>query len=122
MGVWPYQGSGQGLTLGKERVKLRIEKFGGIVTMSISGITGAWMCQNDHTDPELAYWIKKYLLFRGTRSFALLVMEGGFSSLDVRVAAVGQDMIGWTDFLHGRCPLKSRLFKNSIACHLRHAG
>jgi hypothetical protein len=40
-GVWPYQGSGQGLALGKERVKLRIEKFVGIVTMSISGITNA---------------------------------------------------------------------------------
>ncbi len=41
MGAWPYQGSGQGLALGKERVRLCIEKFGGIVTMSISGITDA---------------------------------------------------------------------------------
>ena len=105
-GVWPYQGSGQGLALGKERIKLRIEKFGRIVTMSISGIMGAWMCQNDHTDTELAYWIKKCLLFRGTRSFALLVTEGGFSSLDVRVAAVGQDRIGWTDFLHGKVSIE----------------
>ena len=40
-GVWPYQGSGQGLTLGKERVKSRIEKFGGNVTMSFSGLTDA---------------------------------------------------------------------------------
>jgi hypothetical protein len=40
-GVWPYQGSGHGLALGKERVKLRIEKFGGIVTMFISGLTDA---------------------------------------------------------------------------------
>jgi hypothetical protein len=61
-----------------------------------------WMRQNDRTDPELAYWIKKYLLFRGTRSFASLVAEGGFGSLDVRVAAVGQDLIGWTEFLHGK--------------------
>jgi len=64
MGGWPYQGSGQGLALGKERVKLCIEKFGEIVTMSILGITDAWMRQNDHTDPELAYCIEKYLLFR----------------------------------------------------------
>jgi len=64
------------------------------------------MCQNDHTDTELAYWIKKCLLFRGTRSFALLVTEGGFSSLDVRVAAVGQDRIGWTDFLHGKVSIE----------------
>ena len=40
-GVWPYQGSGQSLALGKERVKLHIEKFGGIVTMSFLGLTGA---------------------------------------------------------------------------------
>ncbi len=62
----------------------------------------SWMCQNDRTDPELAYWIEKYLLFRGTRSFASLVTEGGFGSLDIRVAAVGQDMIRWTEFLHGK--------------------
>ena len=40
-GVWPYQGSGQGLTLGKERVKQRNEMFGGTVTLSISGLTDA---------------------------------------------------------------------------------
>jgi BRCT domain type II-containing protein len=40
-GVWPFQGSGHGLTLGKEWVKQRIEKFGGIVTMSISRLTDA---------------------------------------------------------------------------------
>jgi NAD-dependent DNA ligase len=40
-GVWPNQGGGHGLTLGKERVKQRIEKYGGIVTLSISGITNA---------------------------------------------------------------------------------
>ncbi len=40
-GVWPFQGSGHGLTLGKERVKQRIEKFGGTVTLSISGLTDA---------------------------------------------------------------------------------
>ena len=34
-----------------------------------------WMRQNNHTDPELAYWIEKYLLFRGTRSFASLVTK-----------------------------------------------
>ncbi len=61
-----------------------------------------WMRQNDRTELELAYWIEKYLLFCGTRSFALLVAEGGFGSLDVRVAAVGQDLIGWTEFLHGK--------------------
>ena len=61
---------------------------------------GTWMHQNDHTDPELAYWIEKYLLFRGTRSFTSLVAKDEFTSINVRVAAVGQDLIGWTEFLH----------------------
>jgi hypothetical protein len=61
-----------------------------------------WMHQNNCTDPELAYWIKKYLLFHGTRSFTSLVAEGGFGSLDIRVAAVSQDLIRWTEFLHGK--------------------
>jgi len=40
-GVWPFQGSGHGLALGKERVKFCIEKFGGTVKMSISRLTDA---------------------------------------------------------------------------------
>jgi len=40
-GVWPFQGSVHSLALGKERVKSRIEKFGGTVTMSISRLTDA---------------------------------------------------------------------------------
>jgi hypothetical protein len=66
-----------------------------------------WMYQNNPTDPELAYWIEKYLLFHKTRSFASLVAECGFGSLDVRVAAVGQDLIGWTKFLHGKVSLET---------------
>jgi hypothetical protein len=82
-----------------------------------------WMRQNDHTDPELAYWIKKYLLFRGTRSFASMVTEGGFGSLDIRVAAIGQDMIGWTEFLHGKVSIEitsiqKLLCMSSPACRL----
>jgi hypothetical protein len=63
---------------------------------------GTWMNQNDCTDPELAYWIEKYLLFRGTRSFTALVAEDGFALIGIRVAAVCQDLIGWTEFLHGK--------------------
>jgi len=40
-GIWPFQGSGHGLALGKDRVKSRIAKFGGTVTMSISRLTDA---------------------------------------------------------------------------------
>ncbi len=81
------------------------------------------MRQNDRTDPELAYWIKKYLLLRGTRSFASLVAEGGFRSLDVRVAAVGQDLIEWTKFLHGKVSVEIVLIQrvhcmSSPSCRL----
>ena len=40
-GVWPDKGGRHGLALGKERVKSRIEKFGGTVTMSFSRLTDA---------------------------------------------------------------------------------
>ncbi len=40
-GIWPFQEGGHGLALGKDRVKSRIEKFGGTVTMSISRLTDA---------------------------------------------------------------------------------
>jgi len=60
------------------------------------------MRHNDQTDLELAYWIEKYLLFRGTRSFSSLVTEDPHTSTDGRVAAVDQDLIGWTEFLHGK--------------------
>jgi hypothetical protein len=73
---------------------------------------GQWMRQNDRTDPELAYWIEKYLLFRGTRSFTALVAEDGFAPTDIRVAAVGQDLIRWTDFLHGKVSVEIAAIQN----------
>jgi hypothetical protein len=81
------------------------------------------MHQNNPTDPELAYWIEKYLLFRGTRSFALLVTEGGFGSQDVRLAAVSQDLIGWTKFLHGKVSVEIASIQqlhcmSSLTCRL----
>jgi BRCT domain type II-containing protein len=45
-GVWPFQRSGHDLALGKERVKSRIEKFGGTVTMSISRLTDTLVIGN----------------------------------------------------------------------------
>jgi hypothetical protein len=56
----------------------------------------------NHTDAELAYWIEKYLLFCGTRSFTSLMMAGGGRSSQVMIAAASQDLIGWTEFLHGK--------------------
>jgi hypothetical protein len=73
---------------------------------------GQWMRQKDRTDPELAYWIEKYLLFRGTRSFASLVAGDSYASRDIRVAAVGQDLIGWTEFLHGKVSVEIAAIQN----------
>jgi hypothetical protein len=84
---------------------------------------GTWMRQNERTDPELAYWVEKYLLFRGTRSFTSLIAEDTFASTDVRVAAVGQDLIGWTEFLHGKVSVEIASIqdihcRSSPSCHL----
>jgi hypothetical protein len=86
---------------------------------------GTWMRQNDRTDPELAYWIEKYLLFRGTRSFTALVAKDGFASIDIRVAAVGQDLIGWTEFLHGKVSVEIAAIQNlhcMYTLHDKHRG
>jgi hypothetical protein len=61
-----------------------------------------WMHQRNRTNPELAYWIEKYLLFCGTRIFTSFIDKGGFCSNDICLAAAGQDLIGWTEFLHGK--------------------
>ncbi len=78
---------------------------------------GTWMRQNARTDPELAYWIEKYLLFCGTRSTTSLDAEDTFASTDVRVAAVGQDLIGRTKFLHGKVLVEIASIQN-IHCML----
>ena len=83
---------------------------------------GTWMHQNDRTDLELTYWIEKYLLFRGTRSFTALVAEDGFALIDIRVAAIGQDLIGWTEFLHGKVSVEIAPFRTCTACLPHPAG
>jgi hypothetical protein len=59
-----------------------------------------WMHEHNRTDAELAYWIEKYLIFRGTRTFTHLVRDQG--SNQIRDAAASQDEIGWVEFLHGK--------------------
>jgi hypothetical protein len=61
-----------------------------------------WMNDFNQTDAELAYWIEKYLIFWGTWSFVSLVMAGGSGSPQLLTAAASQDLIGWTEFLHGK--------------------
>jgi hypothetical protein len=60
------------------------------------------MHKHYHTDAELAYWLKKYLIYRGTRLMMALITKGGGGLLQLMTAAASQDLIGWTEFLHGK--------------------
>jgi hypothetical protein len=77
----------------------------------------SWMHAQDCTDLELAFWIEKYLLFRGTRSFSSLVGEGGPATPLVSIAASSQDLIGWVEFLHGKVSVEFRTIQD-IHCAL----
>jgi hypothetical protein len=63
---------------------------------NIANLT-AWMSRDDQTDPEILYWIPKYILMRGDRP--LLAM--GFMSPQFKVLAASQDLIGWREFMEG---------------------
>jgi hypothetical protein len=53
--------------------------------------------RDDKTDPELAYWIPKYILMRGDKPFSeLSAMSAKMLSL-----ARSQDIIGWHNFTEG---------------------
>ncbi len=83
---------------------------------SISNLV-TWMHNHNQMDPELAFWIKKYLLFHGTRSFSSLVEEGGPATPLVSTAAASQDLIGWVEFLHGEVSVEFRTIQD-IHCAL----
>ena len=57
-----------------------------------------WLTQDGKTNEELSYWIPKYILLRGQRTWESL---GGMSSAMHRVAA-SQDKIGWREFMEGK--------------------
>lgn len=57
----------------------------------------SWMSRDNQTDPEILYWIPKYILMRGDRP--LLAM--GFMSPQFKALAASQDLIGWRDFTEG---------------------
>ena len=58
----------------------------------------SWLTLNNNTDPELAYWLIKYIMGRGKLKFA----ELGQLSHDLHTAAVSQDRIGWRNMMEGR--------------------
>ncbi len=57
----------------------------------------AWMSRDDQTDPEILYWIPKYILMRGDRPLSAM----GFMSPQFKALAASQDLIGWRDFTEG---------------------
>lgn len=59
---------------------------------------GKWMGSRDNTYSEIAYWVPKYILCRGTRKFS----ELGAMSPRMRQLAASQDRIGWRNFMEGR--------------------
>jgi hypothetical protein len=83
---------------------------------SISNLV-IWMHDHNRTDPELAFWIKKYLLFCSTRSFSSLVEEGGPATPLVSTAVSSQDLIGWVEFLHRKVSVEFRTIQD-IHCAL----
>jgi hypothetical protein len=58
------------------------------------------MQEYNHTDAELAYWLEKYLIYRGTRSMMALITKGRGGLPQLMAAAASQDLIGSTKFLH----------------------
>ncbi len=71
----------------------------------------------NQTDAELAYWIEKYLIFWGTWSFTSLVNASGGGSSQMLTAAASQDLIGWTEFLHGKVSKEIRCIQE-VHCAL----
>ena len=56
-----------------------------------------WL-DNNYTHPELAYWLPKYILLRGTRKLSSFP----YLSLEMRKVAASQDLIPWTCFMEGK--------------------
>ena len=70
------------------RTKLLGETVGDLIS---------WMSRDDQTDPEILYWIPKYILMRGDRPLSAM----GFMSPQFRALAASQDLIGWREFTEG---------------------
>jgi hypothetical protein len=67
-----------------------------LVTETVNELT-KWMAQDNRTDPEILYWIPKFILMRGDKLFS----EIGAMSHQFRALVASQDLIGWRDFTEG---------------------
>jgi hypothetical protein len=72
----------------KDRTKLLIENVNELIE---------WMAQDNRTNPEILYWIPKYILMRGDKPLS----EMGAMSHQFKAIANSQDLIGWRDFTEG---------------------
>ncbi len=72
------------------------EDHTGLLIESVNKLT-EWMARDSKTNPEILYWIPKYILMRGIKSLSDLgIMLPQFKDL-----AHSQDLIGWRDFTEG---------------------
>jgi hypothetical protein len=55
------------------------------------------MARDNKTDPEILYWIPKYILIRGDKP----LLKMGCMSPQSKALACSQDLIGWRDFTEG---------------------
>jgi hypothetical protein len=55
------------------------------------------MAQDNNTNPEILYWIPKYILMRGVKP----LLDLGIMSPQFKALARSQDLIGWRDFTEG---------------------
>jgi hypothetical protein len=67
------------------RTRLLVENVDQLIT---------WMSQDNRIDPEILYWIPKYILMRGDKPLSTM----GFMSPQFKALATSQDLIGWRDF------------------------
>ena len=70
-----------------------------------------WLTKDHKTYSEIAYWVPKYILYRGTKKFADL----GAMSPGMKTLAESQDKIGWRNFMEGRI---SKYFYSLQSYHL----
>jgi hypothetical protein len=84
-GVLPSQGGGHGLTLGKERVKAQIEKFGGSITTSISGVTNVLVTGENPGKKKVVEAHKKRLKIINIKQMNGLIL-GDFTLDDLTIS------------------------------------
>jgi hypothetical protein len=56
-----------------------------------------WMARDNKTNPEILYWLPKYILMRRVK----YLLDLGIMSPQFKALAHSQDLIGWRDFKEG---------------------